>query len=139
MDTHKFPSHRLTLMTNMGDWHWRVREWTIEDMISNPMICSLSVVHTIPANILGRIFTRPRIYFSTIYFYPYAHTTHGWNPRDNHSKFSLHQQILQRTTVISLFFFPTIGSWSYLYFILHVTSSRYHIGLTKVRARAVSR
>ena len=137
METHKFPSHRLTLMTSMCDWHRRVREWTIEDMISNPMICSLSVVHTIPANILGRIFTRPRIYFSTIYFIPMP-TPHMVG-------------ILVITTANApcinksckgqlLFhcFFPTIGSWWYLYFILHVTSSRYHIGLTKVRARAVS-
>ena len=64
----------VTLMplTCLDNWNWWVWEWTIEYVISKPLISSLRVVHTIPANILWRISTRSTIHLTSIYncFWP---------------------------------------------------------------------
>lgn len=54
-------------MTCICDWNWWIWEWTSRNLISNPIICSLSIVHTIPANIQGWIFTWTCIYLTPIY------------------------------------------------------------------------
>jgi len=44
-------------LTCLPNWNWWIREGTIENLFSNPLICSLGVMYTIPTNMFRRIIT----------------------------------------------------------------------------------